>query len=120
MQKNPEEERRAVEGDGRLPCEAELCHGPGINASAGLEEGLEESRNLGRGKMVKPLFIPSFFELAFFNRDVEDKIHNAVNQCGNDAHLGDSGSASEGANRRFAKDGIIFLEGTVGSFGCRT
>jgi hypothetical protein len=35
-----------------------------------------------QGALIEPLFIPGSFELAFFNRNVDDKTENSVNRCG--------------------------------------
>ena len=43
----------------------------------------------------------------------------AIDQCGNDAHLRDNSRAAERQHRRVAQDGVVLLECTVGPLGCR-
>jgi hypothetical protein len=49
--------------------------------SADLKEGLQMSRDLGRGKLVEPLLIAGGLELSFFDRCIENKAHRPIEQC---------------------------------------
>lgn len=78
------------------------------------------SGNLGRRKLIEPVFVPGSLELAFFDRAVEDEAFDTVNQRGNGSHLGNNRRTAKGSEEGFAKNGNIFFERTVGSLGCRS
>lgn len=65
------------------------------------------------------MFISGSLELPFLDGHIDGKAKDTINQCGHDSHERDYGSPAQGSDRRLAQDGIVFLEGAVGSFGWR-
>ena len=70
--------------------------------------------------MIEPMFISGSLELPFLDGHIDGKADDAVNQGSHDSHKRDYGSPAQGSDRRLAQDGVILLEGAVGSFGCRS
>ena len=66
------------------------------------------------------MFISGSLELPFLDGHIDDKANDTIHQGSHDAHQRDYGSPAQGSDGRFAEDGIVFLEGAVGSFGCRS
>jgi hypothetical protein len=66
------------------------------------------------------MFISGSLELPILDGHLDGKADDAVNQGGHDPHERDHGSPTQRSNGRFAQDGVVFLEGAVGSFGCRS
>ena len=88
--------------------------------SGGGNKGFEVERDLGRRKLIEPVIISRSLELPFLDGHIHDKSHDTIHQGSHDAHQRDYGSPAQGSDGRFAEDGIVILEGAVGSFGCRS
>ena len=69
--------------------------------------------------MIDPGLVTCGPELPFVDGDIENKPADTIEQSGNDAHERFDGGAAERAGGRFEQDGVVILEGAVGSFGCR-
>ena len=114
-----ESEGAARSGEG-VAVQADLCRGLQINTSAGLHEGLQMSRNLGRRELIEPMSVSGGLEFPLLDCDIEDKTCDAVDQGSDDSHLGEDCSTPKRSDRRTAKDGIVVFERAVGSLGCRS
>jgi hypothetical protein len=90
------------------------------DSSGGVEKRFKVRRNLGRRKLIEPMFVSGSLELPFLDRHIDDEAKDAIDQGGHDSHERDHGSAAQGPDRRISKNGIVLLEGAIGSFGCRS
>jgi hypothetical protein len=67
------------------------------------------------------MFISGSLELPFLDGHIDGKANDTIDQSGHDSHGRDYGSPAQGSDRILvAQDGVILLEGAVGSFGCRS
>jgi len=89
-------------------------------SSGDLNKRFEVRGNLGRRKLIEPMFTSGSLELPVLDGHINDKANDTINQGSHDSHERDHGSPAQGSDRRLAQDGIVFLEGAVGSFGCRS
>ena len=90
------------------------------DSSGGINKRFEVRRNFRRRKLIEPGLVTGVLELPFLDGHINDEADDTINQGGHDSHERDHGSPAQGSDRRFAQDGIVFLEGAVGSFGCRS
>ena len=122
MNLNRSEMRLAVQvGDKRTVAKAEPCPDHPLSGLAGeLNERFEESRNVGRRKLISPNIISGGFEFPLFNDPIDKETSNTIKQESNDTQLGDDGRAAKRSNGRFAQEGKIFFERAICAFGGRT
>ena len=107
------------ENDRGLSVQIEIRFGHQRNISAGFDERLQVGGYLRRRELVEPVLVARGLELPFFDCVIQDKTSDTIDQRGNDAHLGNNGCTSKRPDRRFAQNRKVFLERTIGSFGCR-
>lgn len=89
-------------------------------SSGGGNKWLKVGRDLGGRKLIEPGLVTGVLELPFLDGHIDDKANDTINQGGHDSHKRDYGSPAQGSDRRPTQDGVILLEGAVGSFGCRS
>jgi len=90
------------------------------SSSGGGNKWLEMGRNFWRRKLIEPGLVTGVLELPFLDGHIDDKADDAVNQGSHDAHQRFHGRPAKRTDGGFSQDGIIILEGAVGSFGCRS
>ena len=83
------------------------------DSSGGIHKRFEVRRDLGRRKLIEPMFISGSLELPFLDGHIGDKAEDTVQQGGHDSHEREYGSPAQGSDRRLAQDGIILLEGVL-------
>ncbi len=87
-------------------------------SSGGGNKWLEVGRDLGRRKLIEPGLVTSSLELTLLNGHIENKPADSIQQGGYAAHQRFHRCSAKRTDGRFSQDGIVFLEGAVGSFGC--
>jgi len=88
--------------------------------SGGGNKGFDVGRDLGRRKLIEPGLVAGSLELPFLDGHIENKPAYAIQQGGYYTHQRLYRRPAKRTAGGFAQDGIVILEGAVGSFGCRT
>ena len=77
-------------------------------------------RNLGRRKLIEPGLVTGVLELSLLDGHIDGEADDAIQQGSHDAQQRFHGRPAKRTDGGVSQDGIILLEGTVGSFGCRS
>ena len=88
------------------------------SSSGGGNKWLEVGRDLGRRKLIEPGLVTGSFELTLLNGHIEEKPAYAIQQGCYYAHQRFHRCSAKRTDGGVAQDGIVLLEGAVGSFGC--
>jgi len=88
-------------------------------ASGGGNKWLKVGRDLRRRKLIEPGLVAGVLELPLLDGDIDGKADDAVNQGSHDSHQRFHGRPAKRTDGGFSQDGVVLLEGAVGSFGCR-
>jgi len=89
-------------------------------SSGGVNKRFKVRRDFRRRKLIEPMFVSSSLELPFLDGHIDGKPDDTIEQSSHDAYQRDHGSPAQGSDGKFAQDGVILLEGAVGSFRCRS
>ena len=92
----------------------------GRSTSGGRDKGFDVGRDLGRRKLIKPGLVAGSLQFSLLDGHIENKPAYAIQQGGYCAHQRLYNCPAKRTGGGFAQDGIVILEGAVGSFGCRS
>ena len=89
-------------------------------SSGGGNKKLNVGRDLGGRKLIESSLVTGVLKPPFLDGHIDGKADDAANQGGHDTHQRFHGRPAQRSDRRLARDGVVLLEGAIGSFGCRS
>lgn len=90
------------------------------SSSSGGNKRFKVGRDLGGRKLIEPGLVTGVLELPFLDGHIDDKADDAVNQGSHDSHERFHGRPAKRTDGGISEDGVVLLEGAIGSFGCRS
>ena len=91
-----------------------------LYSSSSGNKWLKVGWDLRRRELIEPGLVVGVLELPFLDGHIDDKADDAVNQGGHDTHQRFHGRPAKRTDGGISEDGVVLLEGAVGSFGCRS